>query len=86
MISPRDRFKLALFLSQEIALDSCTPGQEAMDRNARNGRQLWDMMQSWALDCLYNPEELMQEVWQHDDKAKERYAAREKKAKGRKSR
>jgi hypothetical protein len=62
-MTPRDWAKLALFYSQEIALDVATPGKEAADRAVRNAKLLRDATESLVTYWNYPVKELYAEIY-----------------------
>jgi hypothetical protein len=86
MNHPKQYMGYVLYLSQEIRLDSATPGKVASDRLAANAKLMGETIESWASYCGWQPKDLLEEVWKHDPEAKKRELDRQRKAKGRRTR
>lgn len=61
-MTPRDRFKMLLYLAQEIVLDMAGKGQAAQERAFRNAQFMRDHIEAWVLWAGWDPELLMREV------------------------
>ena len=75
-----------VYLTQEILLDSATPGKLAAERLNTNARMLHDTVLSWAKYLNFSHEDLLTHVWRHDPDAEQRYRERHKKATGKRAR
>lgn len=71
-MEPRDWAKLCVFYTQELMLDSATPGAEAKDRLTRNAKLLKDGCEAWISYCGWKPAELMKEIYRDNPEAYKR--------------
>jgi hypothetical protein len=83
---PKQYMGYVLYLSQEIRLDSATPGKVASDRLAANAKLLGETIESWASYCGWTPKDLMEGMIDGNEEIRKQLAEREKKATGRRTR